>query len=272
MDEREDSIQQQFCLIAVFWEMLSCWFKISMVKWPADPSDGQSNFCFCNMGTSPLYAVSIQKQDRFLYLTLPSRMFTSATIWSLLLAVLHHSGLVKPLCYSAHLLPMFSPNLSLPQGPVVCSLPYFSKKAGKYHASRKGNGVSLESLSVTRSENLRMESLLQGWKPACPKWLLFLSLSTALPSFVLTYVEGDDAAGQPLPGTWEIWTLLSQFRVCLVFGQLPKVSLLLFPSAQSGLCIWDLFLSFFICLICALITCWQMLFFAMCSHVAQGCL
>lgn len=97
---------------------------------------------------------------------------------------------------------------------------------------------SLFRVSVTHSESLRMESFLQGWNPASPKWLLFLSLSTAPSFLVLTYVEGDDAAGQLLPGTIGIWTL-SQFRVCLIFGQLPRVSLLLSPSAQSGLCILD---------------------------------
>lgn len=135
---------------------------------------------------------------------------------------------------------MFPPNLSPPQGPVVCVLPYFSKKAGKYRASRKGNGVSLESFSVTRSGNLRKESLFHCWKLACPKWLLFLSLGTA-PSFLSVNICW---------GTWccrstiawhlrDLDSFLYQFRVCLVFGQLPKVSLLLFPSAQSGLCIQD---------------------------------
>jgi len=106
IDEREAFIQQQLCLRAVFREVLGCWFKISVVKWPADPSDSQSSFWFCSMGTSPLYAVLVQKQDRFHCLTLPSRRLTSATACSLLLA-LHHSGLVKPFCYSTRNLPCF---------------------------------------------------------------------------------------------------------------------------------------------------------------------
>lgn len=85
-----------------------------------------------------------------------------------------------------------------------------------------------------------MEILLQGWKPACPKWLLFLSLSTA-PSFLCVNIcWGRWCCSSAI--TWDLRdpdSFLSQFRVCLVFGQLPKVSLLLFPSAQSVLCIWD---------------------------------
>lgn len=80
---------------------------------------------------------------------------------------------------------------------------------------------SVFRMSVTHWEILRMESLPRGWKPACPKCLLFLALSTAPSFFVLMSLEGDAAAGQPLPGTWEIWTI---FLPRLKLGQLPKVS------------------------------------------------
>lgn len=112
-----------------------------------------------------------------------------------------------------------------------------------YHTSVRGWQIaclkeeewSLFRISASHWEILRMESLPQGWKSACPKCLLFLSLSTARSFFVLMYVEGDDAAGQPLPGTWEIWTL---FFPRLKLGQLPTVSASP-PSAQSGLCVQD---------------------------------
>lgn len=97
-----------------------------------------------------------------------------------------------------------------------------------YHTSSRGRQICLKEeewslfrISVTHWEILRIESLPQGWKPACPKCLLFLSLSTAPSFFVLISIEGDDAAGQPLPGTLEIWTL---FFPRLKLGQLPVVS------------------------------------------------
>lgn len=97
-----------------------------------------------------------------------------------------------------------------------------------YHTSSRGRQICLKEeewslfrISVTHWEILRIESLPQGWKSACPKCLLFLSLSTAPSFFVLISIEGDDAAGQPLPGTWEIWTL---FFPRLKLGQLPVVS------------------------------------------------
>lgn len=115
----------------------------------------------------------------------------------------------------SHILP-YCPSASRACNPCTTIL---QQEAGKYHASRKRNGVS--RISVIHWEILRMESLAQSWKPACPKCLLFLSLSTAPSFFVLMCVEGDDAAGQPLPGTWDIWTL---FFPRLKLGQLPKVS------------------------------------------------
>jgi len=162
---------------------------------------------------------------------------------------------------------MFSPNLPLPRGPVVRVLPYFSKKTGKYHARRKGNGVSLESLSVTHSENLRMESLLQGWKPVCFKWLMFLSLSTA-PSFLSVNIFwGRWCCRSTI--TWDlrdldslslefVWSLASYLKCLCFYSHLHSLACAHRTS----------FLPFFISPVCALITCWQMVFFTMCWCVA----